>query len=173
MSAAAWLGTKARPVAQERCAQLVEPCAAHPKVAGGSYSIEAPGIEAAEDTTDEFGWQTMNQLLLFTPLTCLGSLVSRQPFRLRPWRLCLQTSGVFRMRPRGLMVAGFGPRAGIATTRDPEAHAPLAKPAAPVALQQSRILRATLDGRLQGAGHQSIAVARCGNPVLFRLPVRF
>jgi hypothetical protein len=50
-------------------------------VAGGSYGIKAPGIEVAEDTTDEFGWQTMNQLLLFTPLTCLGSLASRQPFR--------------------------------------------------------------------------------------------
>jgi hypothetical protein len=142
-------------------------------VAGGSYGIEAPGIEVADDTTDEFGWQTMNQLFLFTPLTCLGSLVARQSFRRRPWRLCLQTSGVFRMRPRGLTAAGFGARAGIEPTRAPEAQAPLAKPTAPVALQQSRILRATLDARLQSAGHQSIAVAKRRNPVLFRLPVRF
>ena len=115
----------------------------------------------------------MNELFLFTPLTCLGLLVSRQSFRRRPWRLCLQTSGVFRMRPRGLTAAGFGARAGIAPTRAPEARAPLAKPTAPVALQQSRILRATLDARLQSTGHQSIAAARRRNPVLFRLPVRF
>lgn len=173
MCPAAWLGTIAGLIAQERCAQLVEPCAAYLKVVGGSNGIETPGIEVAEDTTDEFGWQTMNQLLLFTPLTCLGSLVGRQSFRRCPWRLRLQTSGVFRMRPRGLTAAGFGPREGLAPTRDPEAKAPLAKPAAPVALQQSRILRATLDARLQGARHQSIAAARGRNPVLFRLPVRF
>ena len=62
---------------------------------------------------------------------------------------------------------------GIAPTRAPEARAPLAKPAAPVALQQSRILRATLDAHLQSSGHQSIATVRRMNPVLFRLPVRF
>jgi hypothetical protein len=173
MSTTAWLGTIAGLVAQERCAQLVEPRAAYPKVAGCSDGIEAPGIKVDEDTTDELGWQPMNQLFLFTPLTCLGSLVSRQSFLRHPWRLCLQTSGVFRMWPRGLMAVGFGPRASIAPTRDPEARAPLAKPTAPVALQQSRILRATLDACLQSAGHQSIAAARRRNPVLFRLPVRF
>ena len=71
------------------------------------------------------------------------------------------------MRPRGL-VARFGARAGIAPTRAPQARAPLAKPAAPLALQQSRILRATLDDRLQRTNHQSIAAARFINPVLFR-----
>jgi hypothetical protein len=71
-------------------------------------------------------------------------------------------------RPRGLMDAGFGARAGIEPTRAPEARAPLAKPTAPVALQQSRILWATLDARLQSASHQSIAAARRRNPVLFR-----
>ena len=72
------------------------------------------------------------------------------------------------------MAVGFGARAGIAPTRAPEARAPLAKPTAPVALQQSRILRATLDVRLQGASHQQIAAARRGNPVLNRLcPVLF
>ena len=81
MGTAAWLGTIAGLVAQERCAQLVEPRAAYPKVAGGSDGIEVPGIEVAEDTTDEFGWQTMGKLLLFTPLTCLASLVPRQSFR--------------------------------------------------------------------------------------------
>jgi hypothetical protein len=97
MSATAWLGTIAGLVAQERCAQLVEPRAAYPKVAGCSDGIEAPGIEVDEDTTDELGWKPMNQLFLFTPLTCLGSLVSRQSFRRHPWRLCLQTSRVFRI----------------------------------------------------------------------------
>ena len=56
MRAAAWLGTIAGLVAQERCAQLVEPRAAYLKVGGGSYGIKAPSIEVAEDTTDEFGW---------------------------------------------------------------------------------------------------------------------
>ena len=71
MGSTAWLGTTAGLVAQERCAQLEEPRAAYPKVAGGSDGIKVPGIEVAEDTPDEFGWQTMGKLLLFTPLTCL------------------------------------------------------------------------------------------------------
>ena len=45
------------------------------------------------------------------------------------------------MGPMGLMSAGFGPREGIPLSRGPEAKAPLATSAAPVALQQSRILQ--------------------------------
>jgi hypothetical protein len=109
----------------------------------------------------------MDQLFLFTPLTCLDPPAYSQSF---PPHLGAspQTPGVYRMKPRGLMAARFGPRESITPTRGPEAKAPLAKPAAPVALQQSRILRATLDDRFQSADDQSIATSARTNPVLFR-----
>lgn len=85
---AAWLWTQSRPLAQERGAKLVELCAVYLKVAARGYSIETPRIGVAEDTTDEFDWQTMDQLILFTPLTGHISRVSRPAFRRRLWRLC-------------------------------------------------------------------------------------
>lgn len=77
------------------------------------------------------------------------------------------------MQPRGLIAEEFGARAEVAPTSAPEAKAPLAKPAAPVALQQSRILGTTRKSRLQILHYQFIATSTCKNPVLFRLPVRF
>jgi hypothetical protein len=74
---------------------------------------------------------------------------------------------------KGLDGCRFGPRAGIEPARGPEAKAPLAKPAAPVALQQCRILQATPDDPLQGTDHQPIESPKIRNPVLNCLPVRF
>jgi hypothetical protein len=63
------------------------------------------------------------------------------------------------MKPMGFDACQFGPHAGIVPTRGPQAEAPLAKPAAPVALQQSRILRTTLNAPLRHTIDQLIQAA--------------
>ncbi len=72
------------------------------------------------------------------------------------------------MGPMGLMPARFGPREGTAPTRGPEAKAPLATAAAPVALQQSRILQTSPQRHLPWLDCQSFAAASLENPVLNR-----
>ena len=85
-----------------------------------------------ENGADEFGGQAMNELFLFTPITCLGSLAPRQLFRPLLGGSAPKPPEFFCIRPMGLMAVGFGPRESIAPARGPEAKAPLAKPAAPV-----------------------------------------
>ena len=70
------------------------------------------------------------------------------------------------MGPMGLMSARFGPREGFPLSRGPEAKAPLATSAAPVALQQSRILQTSPQRRLHSPSYQSFAAESLQNPVL-------
>ena len=102
----------------------------------------------AENFSDEFHWQMMDELFLFTPLTWVDA-VADQPFRRHPSAMgaLLPNPRSLTHKAKGLDGCRFGPRTGIEPTRGPEAKAPLAKTAAPVALQQSRILRATHDVR--------------------------
>jgi hypothetical protein len=81
MVSAAGFWTIAGLVAQESRTQLVEPCAAYSKMVCGGVGVEVSSIEVTQNTTDEFGRQTMNQLFLFTPLTYLWLTDLRQHSR--------------------------------------------------------------------------------------------
>jgi hypothetical protein len=48
-----------------------------------------------ENGADEFGGQAMNELFLFTPITCFGSLAPRQLFCPLLGGSAPQTPGVF------------------------------------------------------------------------------
>jgi hypothetical protein len=61
---------------------------------------------------------------------------------------------------RHIFATSYRSREGIAPTRGPEAKAPLATSAAPVALQQGRILQTSPQHRLQYFDCQSFAAAR-------------
>ena len=109
--------TKAGLVAQEDGAQLVEPGAAHSEVARGGERVEASGVEVAEHPTDKISWKTMNELFLFTPLTCSARRARHQLSRCI-LGACPQTPGVFRIAAKGMIAPELRPRAGIMPTRD-------------------------------------------------------
>ena len=69
-----------------------------------------------------------------------------------------QTPGVLRIGPMGVEVIRPGSRRqGHSNTSALRQEAPLAKSTAPVALQQSRILRMTPQGQAAGRGKQAPA----------------
>ena len=106
---------------------------------GGGY-IELAGVEFAEDSKDECGWEAVVELFLCTSGSIAFSCACGNDGN---WGRCPQPPGVFRMKQMG-----FTLRIKDAATRNQRCRSIkvgtlFASHAAPVALRQSRILRTT------------------------------
>ena len=132
--------------------KLIEPCTTHSQASGSTGSIQGGGVEILEYTADEVGRQAMNELFL-----CTWGSIGRFANLLQPPNM-----GALPPNPRSLThwanghVVVRGAAARRNPCRDTEAVAPLATPAAPGALRQSRILRAMLDSLFEPAQYQSL-----------------